>query len=468
MNNGYSSRFKKLAGKIQEKVKENDNEFDDQFDSDDEQHDFNNDDLLVQKEKRPRNEELQIIPPKLVKLDENGRFRQLYSQQSIRESTAIIDKVRMRFVHVPPDQFTHLTVLVSLVAPLKLNQSSKDPPVFQEVRLLCPDCQKNGRNLPPIDQQFEDKLSDSWVGKQYGQSQLKFSPQQQKSTSQPQITDSFSSSGDIAQIHKIILLLMMNNRRKVLAEQGIVENIKPSLNTLRSIKEPINVETVIRMLLNQWNENRQSFVTEQLEQNIAQRKQELKVYEQHQGINNDELQLQKSKRIMQKLEQDLTELSTAIQPTVSGINPVLLDPRLIACALNRIRAIAQITGDCKILEAMGLTKKRQAEIISCSPLIYDEIVDNLAFLTFLSTQRINGLYKSIIFFFNQCFHGSKLFELPLPLPIQLFAPAIYEQSPTEDLFLAIRTRQANPEFSHLINPLIFKIADVVECSNEEI
>ncbi|KAA6393340.1 MAG: hypothetical protein EZS28_011132 [Streblomastix strix] len=68
--------------------------------------------------------------------------------------------------------------------------------------------------------------------------------------------------------------------------------------------------------------------------------------------------------MMQKLEQDLAELSTAIQPTVSGINPVLLYPSLITCAIKRFRATVRLLVIVKFLKLLDQQKSdKQKQLV---------------------------------------------------------------------------------------------------------
>lgn len=108
------------------------------------------------------------------------------------------------------------------------------------------------------------------------------------------------------------------------------------------------------------------------------------------------------------------------------MDPLFSDYRLIARTANCIRLLAQATHYGGILYIMGVTPSRAKDIISGSPFTEEEIYANLALLSFLATQTLSGVYSNIRTIFNQCFYGAKLYEIPFPLPIELFAPADFD------------------------------------------
>jgi hypothetical protein len=78
------------------------------------------------------------------------------------------------------------------------------------------------------------------------------------------------------------------------------------------------------------------------------------------------------------------EMSTLIRPDIAGINPVILDPRVIADAANRIRVLIQMTGATALTGALGLGVDRTRDVCRGGRFTDEEIRENLAFFCFLS------------------------------------------------------------------------------------
>ncbi|KAA6381489.1 MAG: hypothetical protein EZS28_022986 [Streblomastix strix] len=163
--------------------------------------------------------------------------------------------------------------------------------------------------------------------------------------------------------------------------------------------------------------------------------------------------------------EDIQELSTVLLPLRAGINPKYLDPRLIAEAANRIRSLCQITCDRFILHTMGLPEPRITRIIHGSPFNSIEISSNLAFLTFLATSPLAGIFPRFKIYFSQCFWGCPLSHIPLPIPLHIFAPPSFKMSPPQELLQEIIRRKALPYHIHAINQSIYIRAAIFECND---
>jgi hypothetical protein len=59
---------------------------------------------------------------------------------------------------------------------------------------------------------------------------------------------------------------------------------------------------------------------------------------------------------------EMQEYSTLILPEIAGVNPVFIDPRLVAEAANRIRAFTQVIQDTFFLFSMGLDEQRSTQV----------------------------------------------------------------------------------------------------------
>ncbi|KAA6386027.1 MAG: hypothetical protein EZS28_018447 [Streblomastix strix] len=154
--------------------------------------------------------------------------------------------------------------------------------------------------------------------------------------------------------------------------------------------------------------------------------------------------------------------NTLIDPSIAGIHPQFLDPRIITATLNRIRVIAQCTTDMLILTSMNIQQERIEQIIAGAPFKEYEIINNLAYISFLANQTISGIYSAIQTCINQCFHGTRLYEMILPIPHQFFAPQKFDDDPPEQIIKQIINRRKNIEIQQAIPSAMYHRAAVCE------
>ncbi|KAA6399777.1 MAG: hypothetical protein EZS28_004696 [Streblomastix strix] len=115
-------------------------------------------------------------------------------------------------------------------------------------------------------------------------------------------------------------------------------------------------------------------------------------------------------------------ISSALRPDVAGINPILLDVRVIHDTINIIRELSQVVILDDILLALGLSKQRMQQFVAGDSLNDDEISNNIAFLTFLSTQSIQNIFGNKARLLNEAFCDICLVQMVLPIPVEIFKP----------------------------------------------
>ncbi|KAA6333377.1 MAG: hypothetical protein EZS28_053181, partial [Streblomastix strix] len=102
------------------------------------------------------------------------------------------------------------------------------------------------------------------------------------------------------------------------------------------------------------------------------------------------------------------------------------------------------------------------EIIAGAPFRDYEIINNLAYTSFLASQTISGIYSPIQTCINQCFYGTRLYEMILPIPHQFFAPQKFDDDPPEQIIKQIINRRKNIEIQQAIPSAMYHRAAVCE------
>lgn len=153
---------------------------------------------------------------------------------------------------------------------------------------------------------------------------------------------------------------------------------------------------------------------------------------------------------------ELQQLSTLVYPERTGIDPIFVDFRLITRTANLIRLLAQVTRYCGILYIMNIPPNRADMIMKGALFTEAEIHENEALLLYFATATLAGVYSNIKTIFNQCFYGAKLYEIPMPLPIELFAPADFDAPLPTELLTELMRRHQLPEILYATDSSIFE------------
>ncbi|KAA6381278.1 MAG: hypothetical protein EZS28_023195, partial [Streblomastix strix] len=327
--------------------------------------------------------------------------------------------------HVTTNGTPHMNISVQIAVP-EDPQIQQLPPRLQLISALptftCTECGQHHNQLD-WDTENDGLVYQQWKAQSAPTaSNLNLNIRGEASSSSSTTTlDYYLTKDDRKWVHYLVL-------KELEARHPItpVQKVHPLCAYNRYVKAPNTAAQVAKILIDEWHPEDNDFIIKELEES---------------NPGKPQLQLQQH--------------STLVFPEGAGLDPIFFDCRLTAMAANRIRAFAQVTRWGGILYTMGIAPTRAEQIMNGAPFDNREIDRNIPYLQFLATQNICGIYSSIKTIFNQCIYNAKLVEIPLPLPIEIFAPNDFDMRLPDELTKELLRRNQLPEIVYATDSAVF-------------